>query len=154
MTEPATNLFRIHAEGLVTERGTLDQRERLEAGVLPEDDLERAVRDILFAPIAGHPRWRKIRAEHVRELAVLRGAVEQGAWAPVEFETVEADEFSAEEWKRLKELREALPEATVSALWVVAICGKHEEFTTRYPKARVVLNFYGRDLVREVSLRD
>lgn len=154
MNQPQPNLFRLHAEELVRKHGSDDERERLDAGVLPEKELQAAVRDILFAPIAGHPRWRKVRAENVRELAVLRGAFKPGDWAPVEFETVEADEFNAQEWQRLKSLREALPEATIEALWVVAVCGENEEFTQRFSKARVAMRFYGRELVREIALGD
>lgn len=147
------NNFRTHAEGVLREHGTDDQVERLDAGVLPEDELELAVRDILFAPISAHPRWKKVKAEHVRELAVLRGAIAEGDWAPVTFETVEADEFNREQWERLKQLRQALPEATIEALWVVASIGDGI-FTQRFAKARVELIFHGKPLVREIALSD
>lgn len=142
------SLYQIHGADLVRKHGTQSQRERLEAGVLPDDEFDEIIRQYLFRDLGFWPRFRKLQPQHVRELAVLRGQATEDD--QVIFETVLADEFKNREWVQLQELHGLFPRAQdIKVLWHVATCGG---FTQKITKVRITLNYYGRLFQQELKL--
>jgi hypothetical protein len=141
--------YQTDAETLIRERGTDSQRERLEAGAL---DVDEAVREILFRPLAGMPRWDRVPHAHIRRLAELRGIVPRGDRSEVTFMVETVAELTDDQWARYKAAQEALPDATFKLFTVVASIGEH--LVRRMPKARVILQFGDRDWVTELDLGD
>jgi hypothetical protein len=129
-------------EVLVLAKGPEEVAERLRAGVLPEEDLHAAVRDVLFEPIKDWKRWRKISKEHI----AAKCGCDPG---DVQFEKIIADTFTAEEWSKLKQLVKLYP-GQVEPFWVVA--SAPDGCNRRYTKASVKVTFAGRSFVREVAL--
>lgn len=139
--------YRLHGEELIREHGTHTQIERLDAGALPDQEFDDTIRMILFRRVRFWTKWKKIKPEHVRELAQMRGRSTQNY---VKFETIPADEFTSIEWSELKALRSFFPNAKdIAAYWVVATCG---DFEQRWTKARITLAFYGVTLQQELIL--
>jgi hypothetical protein len=109
---------------LIRVYGTKDEIERLDAGVLPEDEFDMIVGDVLFEPVLDLPVRQKMKYEDIRDLAVTRGKASHRD--EVTFEVVEpADELSAEQWARLKAVRALMSKGTVDPFYVVATCGEH-----------------------------
>lgn len=134
-------------EALVRELAPTEVRERFEAGVLPEEEFETAVRDVLFKTIESWPRWKKIGKHVVAQRARRYNLATDRD--EVKFEKVSADVFKAEEWAKIKELKRLLPNAALEPFWIVATCGSYEK---RFTKVAVRINFAGRQYVREVAL--
>jgi hypothetical protein len=142
------SLYQIHGADLIRKHGTPSQRERLEAGVLPEEEFDEIIRQYLFRPLGPWPRFRKLQPKHVKELALLRGQATKTD--EVTFETVPADEFKDQEWVQLQELHGLFPQAQdIRVCWHVATCGG---FAQKVTKARVTLNYYGRLFQQELKL--
>lgn len=139
--------YRLRGEELIREHGTSSQIDRLNAGVLPDQEFDNTIRTILFQPIQSWKKWKKIKPEHIRELAKLRGRPCSGY---VKFETVLADQFTAQEWNQLQQLKRFFPKAKdIAAYWMVASCGEHEQ---RWTKVRIVLEFHGAEFQQELML--
>lgn len=142
------NLYQLHGADLVKKHGTQSQRERLEAGVLPDEEFDDVIRQHLFEPLGAWPRFRKVQPRHVRELGMLRGQAE--VEDEVTFETVETDQLKDREWIQLQELHGLFPQAQdIRACWHVATCGN---FMQKVTKVRVTLNYYGRLFQQELKL--
>jgi len=143
------NLYLTHGRDLVRREGTSNQVERLDAGVLPDDEFDHIIREYLFSPLGPWPRFKKLKAEPIKELAMLRG--KSDGQDRVTFETILASDLKDHEWEQLKELKGLFPRAQdVEAYWVVATCG---EFEQKFTKARITLNYYGRIFQKEVQLK-
>jgi hypothetical protein len=139
--------YRLRGEELIREHGTNSQIDRLNAGVLPDQEFDDTIRWLLFRNVRFWAKWRKIKPEHVRELAQMRGRTTQNY---VKFETVEPDEFTDQEWSQLQNLKRIFPGAKdIAVYWVVATCGEHEQ---RWTKARIVLDFCGVAFHQELLL--
>jgi len=133
---------------LIATFGTPSQKERLQAGVLPQEEFDGIVRDHLFAALGPWPRFKKIKPQYIRELAILRGRSDGSD--EVEFDTVPADELASAEWSDLKKIQAMFPDAKeIVALWTVATCGDQ---IRKFPKARITIEYYGRIFQQEVKL--
>lgn len=109
---------------LLEDHGDASQRERWEAGVLPEEELRQLAHRVLFAPLEGGQRYRGNPPRHRR-----------GCTGP----TVERDRspfsgpYSPEEWARVQELRKAVAKMPGAVLTVLACstmcpeCRRHEQ---------------------------
>jgi len=130
------------ATEIVLTSGTQSERERFEAGVLPEDDLKAAVVREIWKPFHGfYIRTYKDRLQNdsVRDLAVKRGLATYEDKVIVE--VVEpADEIKSKQWATLQDIRAkaAIVSANVTPFWVVAHCGELELRKTYARVERVV----------------
>ena len=143
-------LYQIHGEDLVREIGTDVQKELLEAGALPDLELDEIIRTHLFAGIEGWPRWRRVKEGTVRELAISQG--KSNGQDRVRFETVEIskDDLTAEQVAIIDELWGLMPEALcIEPLWIISWCG---ELMVKFPKVRVTINYHGRIFQQELKL--
>lgn len=90
--------------------GTLNQRERWLAKLLPEDELLALARTALFAPLGEFKRWsnkRDLRAGDLTHTASCPELVYPAHERSVRFETVPAVELGADEWDVLKAIQHA-----------------------------------------------
>lgn len=141
-------IYHHYANALVLKKGTESEKERLDAGLLSDRDLDQAVRNILFAPVSAWPKWRKISVKEVIKIARLYG--KSDGQDEVTFETIPADALSEDEWQKFKQLKRLMPEADdISPYWVVATCGLHYQ---KFPKARITITFRGRKFQQELAL--
>jgi hypothetical protein len=120
--------YQERANALVREFGDSNEIERLEAGLLPEEELDRIVSDVIFEPVLAldlpiRKRWKK---EIIQAKAVRKGKASPGD--EVRFEMLEdADALTGEQWVRLKQVRAAMPEAVVKPFVVIAVCGEYKQ---------------------------
>lgn len=131
--------YREQAEFLVRKNGTVNEVERLDAGVLPEDELDKIVSDVLFAPILDLPVRRKAKEDGVRKNAIRLGLAVEGDG--VRFRVIDEEELDAlagEEWETLKKIRERMPQAVVKTFAVEVECGRYRR-TSKYAKVEVQL---------------
>lgn len=153
-----TRTYRSAAASLILEHGTDEQRERLQANVLPDEERDSIVRDLLYLPIADLPRWATVDKFEIREhalskrLAKIEDAVVMGSWP--------ADSVTADEWALRKRIFLSLSEhlhqllvndvclMTIENLWLVATCGAYEE---RYTKFKITITWHDVQFVREVA---
>lgn len=118
--------YRREAEKLVREHGTRSEKERLEAGRLPDDDLDRAVSEVIFGPVfeLQLPVRRKAKPESVREYAKSLGQAHDDD--EVYFEVIENDtKLHEAEWEALKAIKTMLPEARVEPYALLVKCGRY-----------------------------
>lgn len=81
--------------------GRPDQIERLEAGVLPHEEGLALIRETLFAPLADLPRYR----------AIAKSEIKGHGEEPV-FKAWDETDWSAEQWKALREIQLRAQSAT------------------------------------------
>jgi hypothetical protein len=115
------------ANALVLEHGTEEEIERFKAGVLPEQERDKIVNDVLFAPILDIPLKRKAKEDGVRKYAMDIGLAV--ATDTVSFQTLEEEELedhSAEEWDTLKRIKRSMPQAVVKTYEVRVECGRYK----------------------------
>lgn len=159
---PDTELVR----EILAKHGSDNQRAKLAAGLLDLAEVLTMARCELFAPFDWYPRWAKSRA--VSQLIMALRHVERDGWRPdckkrhvitdqalgqlgpgeqMTFAAIArtADEVARHPW--LADTAMAVS-VTGSSLWVGCTCGASE----RRRRARVVIRFLGRDLVREYAL--
>jgi hypothetical protein len=89
----------------VADKGTPNQKARLEAGLLPEDEILDAMRDEAFAPLAEIERYIKIKASDFCECEYD---------SDKKFDVWNADTATAAEFERLSEIKKLMPAATVT----------------------------------------
>lgn len=115
------------AEAIVREHGTKNEVERLAAGVLPEQELDQIVSDVLFAPILDLPIRRKAKEDGVRKHAISLGLASQSD--KVNFRVIDQeqlDALEAAEWDTLQKIRQKMPEAKIKTFEVVVECGRYK----------------------------
>lgn len=110
----------------VVEHGTRNQRERLDAGVLPESEIVDAIRAQAFAPLDGEARYKKLKASDV-----CGGDDYESGYHSVDFDSEDAEELTADEWDYLTALRERMPCAAITVRRHTAECGTCENKITR-----------------------
>ena len=100
----------------VEARGTPEQRSRQAAGVLPMAEVIELMADEAFAAIAEHPRYVRDGVErlqaHLRQFPQYTTAVVTGADLVVT--SKDAGQATAAQWALVQELRDRLPDATVT----------------------------------------
>lgn len=141
---------------LVATRGTQNQVERLDAGLLPEYELTSLARHVLYEPLASLERWEPIRASEVEHLPGCYQRL-------VRFSTRTPEHLSADEWTLYRQIQtvvEAMNQghladhatrAEVSLVEHVGACGGcGAEAYGR--SARVAMIWEGHPLAREYSL--
>jgi hypothetical protein len=138
-----SRLFEEASAELVRLHGTQSQVERLEAGFLPESEIEVIVRDYLFAPFQEIPRYVRIRGSDI-PCTCSYEAVEK-------FDAREVDDLPAEVWEAYKALA-----GMVESAWVLprvhrGWCQNCGEMVKRY-SAKVSLTWHGRQFSREYAL--
>jgi len=117
--------------------------------VLPDEEFDHIVREYLFQELSDWPKWRRIKAEMIRDMALERRKT--NGQDPVLFDTedIKADALKEAQWENLKKLRQRMPNADVTAYWVEATCG---DYTQKLTKARVALMFHGKKFLREFKI--
>jgi hypothetical protein len=120
------NTYREEAEKLIHEHGTRSEKERLAAGMLPDDDLDRAVADVVFAPVLDLqlPLRRKAKHETVLKYAQSLGLAQEGDQVYFDI-SEEVTELRDAEWQALKAIKAVLPEAQVAPYEVAVQCGAY-----------------------------
>jgi hypothetical protein len=83
----------LEAEALAL--GTDEQRERWNAGALPDPEIATLARNQLFQPLDGMVRWRKIGPEEIRHLTHLGLGCSSSS---VEFDSKPTNEIDAQQW--------------------------------------------------------
>jgi len=136
-------------------RGTANQLERYEAGLLPDDELFALARTVLFAPFAGFRRWVKLAPADLMH--------RRGCHGDVTFTTRAAPDLNSEEWAMFKTIRDVVFEANdnvlrehhtsgdvsiVEHVGTCAVCGA--QVFARAASVRV--EWAGRPLSREYGL--
>lgn len=115
--------FTVRELAMLSAHGTPEQIERWQAQVLPEEELVKLARDVLFKPLEGLPRWnsrsnRRASSLQATDLAHpvscphhQRPREPLDEWrerllaaGAVRFETTEAAEMSKEEWATYKKV--------------------------------------------------
>lgn len=115
--------------------------ERWEAGVLPEDELKDALREVVFAPLEIFPRFKKLRASDFENADV---------YSEVDYDVETLEAMDADEWTTYKAIEKAAPEgSTLKARKHVAVCG--EESLDRV-SVLVTVERFGFTLSREYAL--
>jgi hypothetical protein len=126
---------------------TENQRQRHDAGLLPEDEVLQSMADVAFLALSGEPRYEKLRASDVGH--------EENCYAPdPKFEASDAESVTAEQWDRLQALRALAPDgaevrARLHECWCSACDGGGIE---RRFGALVIVKRFGRRLRREYAL--
>lgn len=116
------------ATKIVREFGTSNEIERLDEGLLSDSEIDSIVSEVVFEPVLalGLPIRKRWKKEIVQAKAVRKGKA-----APddeVRFEMIDGvDSLTAEQWVRLKQVKVAMPNATVKPFLVVAVCGGYEQ---------------------------
>jgi hypothetical protein len=129
---------------LVRQVGSPVDVDRLEAGVLPQEEIDRLVHDHVFAPLNEFPRYEKLTARDVEH-------DENCCADDASYDVDDAGELTADEWTRLKAIRAAMPAATVTPRLHSGECRYCEGGAERL-SAKVLANWHGRDLTREYAL--
>lgn len=96
------------ARKLLELRGTANQLERHDAGLLPDDELLLLARTVLFAPFAGFRRWVKLAPADLMH--------RRGCHGDVTFTTRPAPDLDAGEWSMFKTIRDIVDEANDNVL--------------------------------------
>ena len=138
------------AAEMVRPHGTANQRERLEAGLLPEDERDLLVHDLVFAALAQFPRYRRL----VRgDAPHAEGCGEDPFDA--EFSSGNETELTDEQWVALQAIRAAAPLAVATAKWHKVQCTSDTcenddaaPYGLRW-SVRVEIAWHGRTLSRE-----
>ena len=141
--EASAEMVRVH--------GSPSQRERLEADLLPEDERDLLVHDLVFAALAEFPRYRRLvktDAPHAE------GCGENPFDA--EFSSGNETELTDAQWVALQAIRAAVPAAVVTPRWHKVVCRECERGDD-YPyglrwSIRVAFAWHGRTLTREYDL--
>lgn len=164
MTKLSTDNLRTWLEHEALEHGTLNQRERYNAGVLPESELVQLARDQLFARFYECKRWNNLSEHDARML--IRHKPCPGTAPGVLFGVVDAVmSLTHDQWESLRKLK-AIAELMDDHTWCKASpecklvvtprlhiatckqCGATLERTT----ALVSSTWAGRLLTREYAL--
>jgi hypothetical protein len=90
--------------------GTENQVERFDAGVLPTEEYLTDMANLAFQPLADWHPFLKISSEEVLGAVI---DAHRFAGATVQFRSTAAAQLTGEQWTRLKEMRKALPDATI-----------------------------------------
>ncbi len=119
----------------VAEKGTDNQKGRLELGLLPEDEIIDAIRDEVFAPIdVRREKYHKIQSSDVCEC-------DYGDTCHVEFDSGELNEMSPEAYEGFTVIKELAPEgATLEPRYHSATaeyCGAERYYETVLIKVTV-----------------
>lgn len=96
--------------------GTHSQRARDEEGLLPNAELEAAIKDWAFRALAGEVRYQPLVASEVRATCAEKcvcGGDGYGAQCTINFSSEEADEATNDEFNRLLAIRALVPDGTV-----------------------------------------
>jgi hypothetical protein len=91
----------------VGRHGTENQRQRLNAGVLPWQEAYDTVAEYLYRPLADFLIYRRFEPEQVC-LCIRAGS----DLCNVKFQSVDATELTADEWDQLSNIQAAIPGAT------------------------------------------
>jgi hypothetical protein len=142
--------YQIAGAELVREHGTEAQKRLLDAGQLPDLELDEVIRTHLFRGLEGWPRWRRVKERTVRELAI---AEKKGGWQDeVRFRTVEIppEKLTDEQRDTIADLWELVPDALfITPFWIIGQCG---ELEVRFPKVRVTIDYHDRIFQQELKL--
>jgi hypothetical protein len=85
----------------IASKGTASQKERYEAGMLPEDEIFDAMRNEAFAPLDHIKRYDRMGASDVCEC--------DDGFCKVEFEVDDMDEVPDHIWQQMKQIKSLLP---------------------------------------------
>lgn len=143
----------------VLEGASDNQRERYDAGLLPEDELLTLARAELFKAFDGIPRWSWNK--HVRDLRHASDCATKDT-SPA-YEQCDVGEVTATEWENLKLVTRAASETNhhpwldrtgncvveAAAHWLTCPTCKAEMYKV---SAKVTIHWAGRALVREYNL--
>ena len=129
----------------IREHGTDNQRERLEAELLSDDEIMNAMRDHVFAPLKEFDRYQKLTGSDIGH--------EEGCGGSA-YSANDAETLTAEQWDVVKRIKTAMPQASVTARrhrgWCDADCSAS---VTRYG-ALVKQAFGPFTLAREFAIPD
>jgi len=123
--------YQQEAEVIVRLHGTKDEVERLDAGVLPERELDLIVSDVLFSAILDLPIRRKAKEESVRRHAVDLGLADENS--KVTFRVVDEEdleELTSTEWATLQRVRNSMLGAKIRTFEVIVECGRYRRRST------------------------
>ena len=106
--------------------GTDNQKARLGADMLPQAEVLDCIRAQVYAPLEGEPRYTKLSDEDV-----CQGTGYDDGYHDVDFSVEDATDLSADEWDRLCNLRERMPDATITVRRHIGQCNECEERAVR-----------------------
>lgn len=109
----------------VREHGTDNQRERLEANLLPRSEILAIIKGRVFAALDDKfSRYEKITAGQVRETCSDACACEREyeEACEVTFDSGDQAEAAPHEWDQIKQMRALLPDAQFTLRWHEGIC--------------------------------
>lgn len=136
----------------IADHGTESQRERFAEGVLPEDEIKQALRDVAFSRLAELPRYERITKKEIYA-ACQNFDTHYGEDGSCEFAAWDAEELTERQFDTLKRIRELAPkEATVTARCHAGGLEEDEEWLIRRNTALVTIQLCGYELSREYSL--
>lgn len=129
--EEAKTRHRGEIAALLLKHGRVNERERLDSGCLPIEEVHAFLRELYLVPIQNVNLFTKLAAEDID--ADPTGACQEHF---AKFESAEVDPtLSAREWTLMQTVCKAHPEAEVSVMRHTAECGHHyceAEATHRY----------------------
>jgi len=94
--------------GWIREHGTDNQRQRLDAGLLPWQEASDGLEQYLFEPLTAFPLYERFDRTEVCKCV---GDEYQAKVCEVKFKSFDATVLSAEEWDRYTHIRDAVPDA-------------------------------------------
>lgn len=108
----------------VAKHGSQSQKERLAAGLLPEQEAIDALRDEAFAALAAHPLYNRLVSEDVEHK-------DECPYSEVSYDSSDAEDATEAQFEALKQIKSALPTAVVTLRTHTAECANCKATTTR-----------------------
>lgn len=128
------------AHKIVREYATEDELERFNAGVLPPEEIEAIVADVIFDDLRPYKKRRKLLHNDIRAAAKRARKATEFDEVFFDLEETEPDTLTQDEWDALKAIKEIMPTANVTPFFVTATCG---EFSKKFVYAKVLVDFHG-----------
>ena len=93
----------------VAQYGSQNQQQRHAAGLLPEDEVSKAIESRIYAALEGYALYETLKASDVCECE--DNVFDR--YCKVSFDVYPAHAATAEEWEMMKEIRNAIPQAQI-----------------------------------------
>lgn len=97
----------------IVQHGTLSQKQRFDAGLLPGAEAMEAMADVAFEPVSHFEPFFRITVDEVVKATALAGLPTKADGAM--FRSLNVKELDAERWGVIKVIGQRLPGATVTA---------------------------------------
>lgn len=128
------------AHKIVRTYATEEELERFNAGVLPTEEIEAIVADVIFDDLRHYKKRRKLLHNDIRAAAKRARKATEFDEVFFDLEETQPDALTQEEWNDLKAITASMPTASVTPFFVTATCG---EFSKKFVYAKVLVDFHG-----------